>query len=84
VKKKIILKEINMNIKDPLHPYEDTRKRDEALKIESLIKKKAVYKTNYELVMGHIPARSSNVNFAVSRPAIPTRVSGGTLNGRAL
>tara|TARA_R110001632_G_scaffold144723_4_gene261388 strand:+ start:14239 stop:14463 length:225 start_codon:yes stop_codon:yes gene_type:complete len=72
-----------MNIKDPLNPFEDTRKRDEALKIAHLIKKKAVYKTNYELVMGHTAAKSSNVNFATTKTAIPTRKSGGTLNGIA-
>jgi hypothetical protein len=73
-----------MNIKDPLNPYKDTRKRDNALKTANLIKKKAVYKSNYELVMGHTPAKSSNIKCAVATTAFSTRQGGATLNGRTL
>ena len=73
-----------MNIKDPLNPYEDTRKIEDALKIERLIKKKAVYKCNYELMMGHAPAKNSNLNYASSKPTVLARQGGATLNGRAL
>jgi hypothetical protein len=72
-----------MNIKDIENPYEDTRKRDENLKIANLIKKKAVYKTNYELVTGIPPAKISNIN-KTPKSFILTRSSGATLNGRTL
>ena len=72
-----------MNIKDRLNPYTDTRKEDLRQGKLALKNKKAVYKCNYELVMGYIPNRLTKT-ITASRPSAPTRHSGGTLNGRAL
>ena len=72
-----------MNIRDPLNPYTDTRKEDLRQGKLALKNRKAVYKCNYELVMGYIPSRLTKTIIA-SRPSAPTRQGGATLNGRAL
>ena len=72
-----------MNIKDPLHPYEDTRKEDIARTREAMKKKKLVYQCTYELVMGHIPHKLTK-SLSASKPLNITRAGGATLNGRAL
>lgn len=72
-----------MNIKDPLNPYTDTRRADGVAKEEWLKKNKAVYKTNYELVMGHSACRITK-SLRNARPSEPVRRGGATLNGRAI
>ena len=71
-----------MNIKDPLNPYTDTRKKDARDKIEALSKRKAVHKCNFELIMGYAPPKASM--FFVGSKGFKPRTGDATMNGRPI
>ena len=72
-----------MNIKDPLNPYIDDRKEQLSKHRKDLIKRKLVHQCNYELVMGHVPHKTT-MSLSSTKPRQLPRTNDATLNGRSL
>ena len=70
-----------MKTKNPLTLSSNTRTEVRAIEREALKTKKAVYKLNYELVMGYIPNKLTK---QVHQIGPCYRKQGATLNGKSL